>query len=1466
MHVCLPEIKLDGAVVSHPHADHLDGVERLFRELLPKNYQLKVADETPEKRLICNGPVLLTRKFALQTEAYCSFSNFLLDAKFEVTLNEDDIQNAFGGNGMFFTFPTSPGVLYSRYEHSKEERPSIKEQKAKLAKGKQHEDRDLNKSSIILYVEKGGKICLTGDAHGHDITSTLRKQNVQDLHIFKIPHHGSRKNSILGTVLPPKWAIHNLAAMLLLSTTLRRKVALGNDYEEEDDIKHLGETVKDIAGCGNGEMVQRVADTFRAELIQKKRIQNKSESVNAFLTKVEKKHMEIVRAIQENTRDPWKGVKPLEELKPWKDLTKSVVMKYLQCFERGTESPVKRDKVDVAASSIEHTIKQLLGKAKVFKSYFYKFGIGKFFDSFHAKTYYFSAEGRYQHPSPLVVKGIIKAAVKKKKSCRIVFTSGGCVPSTHLPDINSASFQGWKELVSLYYLEGDFSFKLDPGEDVNIAPSGTKKLQHDDGKPSEVAEQLRSNPGFTIPHRSFLPEVDTYCVTAIVSKKPYWLDVKDDGNLFVASTKRILTVSNAHCINGDLRKISLKSESGCETVVTLEQVQNSDCYLIKVSPSQGYLFIEELSPNIKVQNNKSTKFAFTHTTLAPSNKSGNQITILEFLKSLGYNADGKPNYVGSVLEILLGAVNMKNLTDQLPNDVIAKVTFDQEVYLEGSSVEISSLGDAEVVSSHIHVSLPTPSIKFDSHDVTRLKFVVEGPSSETPSLSLVLSTFHRDIEYTVNLSKLLTKRQASVDMYLNALRMSTKYRDNLTLGTLLDRVMGRLPLEALSKCFPSRLFEDEILSWKIDRAISTVKYFRSPLAVEVLSGDFYIIIPHGMNQMKFGNSLSVEMSRIHVVVSDPRTYKSSFEIYCDANIQKIPVNVKMTSTSGNLPEVVISFPETVTPFEVFKLLDHTGTLLELRVPFKNEMLKNLSLTKPRISVAQDVRGSKESRVCSVSFDFSFDSFSSFIPKSLPQPEDTKGSLTILNPFSTKPGVLLEAHFKLPISSSEEEKSYLNSKLSFWPIQVPDIPDSDSKDGYACSISLSPSSPGTTLRSALSSVIPGDMTDLMSVSLPFISSKLDQVELDKIYLEANPRSRNIISVMVSFMVPELTVVKERLAIYDANFVVEYANEQWYAHAEAKVCVFNKFVCHAAFSLPKADAPGTLAFENANDLTFEEFVKGMGVVDSGDIPVVKELLDLKISQISLSFENAGASLRLTDFLVVVEKRQFNVGRLQLFNIKIGVTYTSIQDRSRMSFSVEGSLNAKTHASLAYNAEKRELCGNYQLTENMSTSESLNELFKADTQVHPEGNAFDQVKNLQVQDVVVILSFPCDEECSLKTFSLGIQGSLSLGPFNLHKLRFKYVKEQAEDTKHHYTITGKFKSHEPSLSLIMELNCSTQESEKSILEAKIRPDIPGGLTLSSLLKLCGLNAPDVPVVNGSPNFLDIELMVGNTVLIAL
>lgn len=182
-------VKLDGAIVTHPHADHLDGVERLFRELLPDVYQESVTSASPDKRLICNGPVLLTRKFAQDGKAYRSFSEFLLKTKFEISLDIDDIQNAFG-NDIIFSFPTSPGVLYQRHKPSKDEKPHLEEkQRSKLKGGT--EDKDLNKSSIILYTKEGGKICLTGDAYGYDIVAMLRGHEAYDLDIFKLPHHGS---------------------------------------------------------------------------------------------------------------------------------------------------------------------------------------------------------------------------------------------------------------------------------------------------------------------------------------------------------------------------------------------------------------------------------------------------------------------------------------------------------------------------------------------------------------------------------------------------------------------------------------------------------------------------------------------------------------------------------------------------------------------------------------------------------------------------------------------------------------------------------------------------------------------------------------------------------------------------------------------------------------------------------------------------------------------------------------------------------------------------------------------------------------------------------------------------------------------------------------------------------------------------------------------------------------------------
>ena len=1411
---------------------------------------------------MCNGPVLLTRKFAQENQAYRSFSEFLLTTKFEISLAEDDILNAYA-NDIVFTFPSSPGVLYQRHKPSKDDEPSSEDKQRNKLKGGT-EDDDLNKSSIILYTEKGAKICLSGDAYGYDIAAMLRKHGVKTLDIFKLPHHGSANNSILGTVKPPLWAFQNLALMLLLSLSLNMKCTFEQSPEEESDIDDLCQHLKEKAGDGNGEQVQQVADVFLNVL--KARLKNVKEKITpgVLFNNIREKHIKIVSIVQHQSGqdDPWENLKPLKPLEDWETLRKNVA-NGLTVFRLQTtadsERPSKARKIDLSTF-----VGDIMGNSIIYKSFFEgKIGIEKFFESFHSTTYYVSANNRYGHPSADVTKGIIKAAVKKNKPCRIVFTSGGAVPSDHLPDVQHKHYKDWNKLVSLYYLKSDVSFKLDPSSDANVAPPGTAKFENDAKVRIDVAEQLKKNYGFTIPQRSFLPTLDMYYVKTALSKTFHWLRVNPDGTLYLTSTRseeNVLAVSNAPSIDGDLQMITLKSESkdGGQRNVWLEKAKGGG-FIVKGSADGDYFFEEGGSLKSSGSKNKAIVFIFDHKTFSGQMNSGKKLSIVEFLRSLGHKGNEQSINVRSVLDVLLGVSNMKRLTDDFSNDFIGIAALDHRVDLALSTVELSSSLDGAVVSGHIEVMVETPSLTFDSHKVTKLDIVVKEPCSSSPGLSLLISTSLHDASYTVDLSAHLKSREPSVDMFLNALGgVPLKGRESLTFGTFLEHVMGRLPLEALSNCFQAQLLAREIFTWKVDRVLSTVNYFESPVAVEVLSGDFYVNIPPKMSRLVIGDTVAADLSRIHVKVNDARTYKSGFVIECDASIGSIPVNMKMASTSTSVPEVIITFPQSVSVATVLKTVGLPVAIHDLTVPLVNKVMKTLVLTKPRISVVQDLRSSKVSHISSVSFDFSFDKFPSVLPSSLPLPQDISAVVSIFNPLSRQLQVGVEVGFKLPVSSSasSEDDSFLNSKFSLWPVEVS---DQESQRNYRCTISLWPSSSRISIQSALQTLGLGELTASMTSSFPCISSMLTGVKLDEVTLEVNSQTRTVESLTLSLFVPEFSIVEGKLSMHDASLLVQYGANQWYAETEMKLLVFNKFVCHAAFALPRPEVPGSLTFQNTEtSFTLEEFLKGIGIAVVDDLPIVNGVLDVQLSKVAITCENVDASFKLTKVVTVLEKRTLTVGRIELYNLELEVCYVNILTHSSVSFSLQGYLSPKTHAALAYDAEKRELIGRYVFMENLSTNECLNDLFINESKDFSSSNAFDQVKSLHVQEVKVVLSFPQEEDCSLKEFVLSMEGTLSLGPFNLKRLRLEYIKDQADDAKRHISVVGNFKSDNQALSFTMELSCTAKQSKSTLFEATIRPDLPGGVTLSSLLQLIGLKKPEVPQVDGSSDFLNITLKV--------
>ena len=609
--------------------------------------------------------------------------------------------------------------------------------------------------------------------------------------------------------------------------------------------------------------------------------------------------------------------------------------------------------------------------------------------------------------------------------------------------------------------------------------------------------------------------------------------------------------------------------------------------------------------------------------------------------------------------------------------------------------------------------------------------------------------------------------------------------------------------------------------------------------------------------MTFGDTVTVHLSRIHVIVSDPRTVKSSFVIECDAKIGSNPVNMKMAPTSTGVPELTIAFPESVKVAALFKTLGVPSNLLEVSVPLANEVIKNLQLSKPRISVVQGVPSSNVTRISRVTFDFSFDMFPSLLPSSLPLPQDSKASFSIFNPFSGKLQVGVEVEFNLPVSSSANH-SFLISKFSLWPVE---LSDQETLASHRFSISLWPSSPAISIQSVLQAVGLGELTESMNASFPCISSVLTNIQLEKVTLESNIQSRAIDSFTLSLSVPEFSIIEGKLSMHGAKFFLQHCGDQWYAETEMKLLVFNKFVCHAAFSFPRPDVPGLLTFQNTETLfTLKELVAGIGAAIPDDLPIIEGVLDVKISEVSISCENGvdGASFKLTKVVTVLEKRTLTVGPLKLYNLKLDVCYANITQQSSVSFSLQGYLNPKTHASLVFDAEQRKLLGRYVFTANTSSSDCLNELFHDEMNDFSSDNAFDQVKSLHVQEVKVALSFPREKGWGLTEFVLSMEGTLSLGPFNLKRLRLLYIKDQADEAKQHISVVGHFKSDDQLLSFTMELSCTGKQSKGTAFEAAIKPDSPRGVTLSSLLQLIGLKNPEVPQVDGSPDFLDIELKV--------
>lgn len=407
--------KLNGIIVSHTDFDHVGGI-------------VQVLQTYPQ-----TCPVLLTKRFledrqikkTLQTLFKC-----LNEQTCVTPVDAQTIKGQFHNSFVCNFHPRAPGRLYTPLQTPQSEEADQSE----------FELPETNESSIMLAVMSGANLhaCLTGDAPGHRVIEQFKDKS---MHIFQVPHHGSKLNSVL----------------LRNNTTKIKKHA--------ELLAYYSVTEKPLA-----------------ELIQPLNIKAMSrlkKSVSA-----QKRRLEVKKA-PKKIKKAEKDAKALKNWPPPQQVINNA--KKLKC---STVPEIPQDvKELIKKHKLQHDVDNAI---KIWKTKLEPYLCKEFYDHICANIYVITCgRNNYGHPSIEVINGIAEAAVERNRQCKIILTSNSETSKAEVKAQFSDVFFDKSHLVSVWYYDSDTANSLPYvaiGNNV-MNPAQLKRITFS-GKPSSVGASV----------------------------------------------------------------------------------------------------------------------------------------------------------------------------------------------------------------------------------------------------------------------------------------------------------------------------------------------------------------------------------------------------------------------------------------------------------------------------------------------------------------------------------------------------------------------------------------------------------------------------------------------------------------------------------------------------------------------------------------------------------------------------------------------------------------------------------------------------------------------------------------------------------------------------------------------------------------------------------------------------------------
>lgn len=1417
-------IRPDAIILSHTHDDHYGGIVDLFRRYLAESY---TTDPVDDETLIFNGP-FITQPLLANRQGQTEIAHLL---------------NAY----QFQKVGTAPAsTVFARFAFTTNE-VFVRPAPTLLGKTWTIDVSPDNIESVLAY-HTASRMVFTGDGVGFKIEPFVGTQSgalpSPILPLFKVPHHGSLRNSqrasLVATVPSLVWQAYGLYVLLAWESL------------SADQLPPLAYNEPALKG----------ALVALRQILKREKIDPAD-----FRDDLQTQFKAILKAIREGSVTPFGAATPSEVRSVWSQLDKRLTALSSLVVTRGKakttakKSPFAKLDEDI----LKEWVTSFLEGKELKELYLARVAnrqIRSFFRRVRASAFVISANGAHRHPAAETLAAIAQVADEDHRDVTIFVTNGRCVD---LEALNSLC-PGWATRTTIRYLARGARIVLDPAQANPDVRNVTDPLTSTTPQTTltDLRKGLERYGGVRIPDQT-VADVP-YSLQCATGTGNAYLTIGAGGTLSLAPARVDLLVQEGWPLLGltgvNKLQLTLMSDMSRAAYVELFKIAGSANYNIKcaggwVSTDASASYLAALRTDAAVAQFQMARESIPVPVLGALFAGGE--TLRDYCAAAGISTE-TPISCNSLIGIMVGPEASAALLAQIHLDVALRV-LGWNADFDKSQVSFTRDGSAVVVSAATIVIDPGTPLAFQNNGVAATIDAVSLTLAWNDTLSLTVDITTTD-GTTLNDSAVVTSpvRTTALDAFLTALGVTASDLPGLTVASLLRWLGNGGPVGAkLLLGAPSFLQQAQLESWTIDHSSAWIESVSTPMGTAVVrSASIPLVLSTtGLTAQIAGIALS--LSTVVLRVEDGDTESPDIRLEMSASGGGLQITMTIT-LSDEEPELELSLPGSTTLAQAIGFLPGTPDLTGLTAPFSGGILSSLSLSSPSCTLTQPVAGVDAWLLSSISFVVQLTGWKTFLPEGCPTPASGSSFICVYNPVDADHRqVGADVQLTFPIQGTPGKK--VDLWFSAWP-----VPD-DESDAYAYGISLEadPDLP-CTVTEIFGALGLSSLADVASGAVPLLQSVFDGLSVvtlsaTLIVPETGPAAWGDFALELG-LAESWTLLEDKFTLRSASVNLVRNHGEWSGSVAGSMFLGGEYRVDARYDLPTTAQPGCFRLVSGDaGLTLAALGGLFGTGDLSGVPVIGPLLSIQLTdaQLDVAYDGESAVPRITQATVQLYADEQVVGVLGLSALAVRISHlfgsSDGTSAGMTGFWIEAEWGTDKIATLAYDPVTRRVTAEIRLINAQTIGALLGQLLGSSV----VNTLLPLIQDLAVQHGSLELDTTDLSIASLRV-ALAADASLQAAGARVTALAVEYQAARAATgdspaVDQRYVLTGTL--HGNGFDASIALDCVSHEGQSTIAATLQSEPAPSpGITLTGLVALFGLAAPVVNGPEGAPDSFDLRI----------